>query len=99
MFKRLSDSREGDGIDTIMDFAQGEDKIDLRRIDASRKMGGDQAFVLADDGAPGTGELGIRIDASTGMTVIEGNVDDDQNSELIIYLAGEHTLTSDDFML
>ena len=97
LYKKLSDSRASDGIDEIVDFARG-DKIDLRQIDANASFKGDQAFVLA-KGAPGTAELSVRYDASTGTTVIEANVDKDRDPELTIHLAGQYQLTTDDFIL
>ncbi len=97
LFKRASDSRAGDGFDTIMDFTRG-DRIALGQIDANRDASGDQAFVLT-KGAAGLGELSVRYDSGAGMTVIDANVDNDSAAELTLYLAGKHTLTADDFVL
>ena len=81
-----------------MDFAEGNDRIDLRQIDANHGLDGNQAFVLT-EGTPERGELSVRYDASTGMTVIDANVDLDPAIEMTINLAGKHDLTSGDFFL
>lgn len=97
LYKRESDSREGRGVDVIMDFTKG-DKIDLSRIDAARSYRGDQAFVLV-DGEIKQGQLSVSYDAVSGYTVILGNVDNDSTAELKILLAGEVALSESDFIL
>ena len=97
-FKRLSDSRENRGIDTIMDFTEG-DKIDLSRIDANRKAGGDQAFVLITGEFTEPGQLSISFDADSGYTVVTGNIDRDSKAELTILLEGDIALVDSDFVL
>jgi Ca2+-binding RTX toxin-like protein len=104
IFKHTSDSREADGIDTIMDFTAG-DKIDLRTIDANTMVSGDQAFQIITGSftkTPGTktpGQLEVAFDAASGNTVITGNTDADTAAEFMIQLSGKITLTAGDFLL
>jgi len=44
-------------VDTVSDFTQGEDKIDLSAIDANGTLAGDQAFTFISDPASHTGRL------------------------------------------
>src|SRR5262249_37319852 len=43
-------------LDQIVDFTQGQDKIDLSAIDANPTLDGDQAFVFVADPAHYTGD-------------------------------------------
>jgi Ca2+-binding RTX toxin-like protein len=98
-FKRISDSREQDGIDTIMDFTKG-DKIDLSTIDANSKVSGDQAFKLITGNFTTTpGQLKVAFDAASGNTVVTGNTDTDLAAEFTILLKGNIALAASDFVL
>jgi hypothetical protein len=97
--KRLGDSRESSGIDTIMDFAAG-DKLDFSAIDANTKETGDQAFQLVDGHFSKTpGELQVIYDAGSDTTVVSGNVDADIQADFTLMLDGRIDLTSSGFLL
>lgn len=91
--------------DRIVDFVQGEDKIDLSTIDAYTKVLDDQAFVwrgtLAFSG--GSGQLRfIRQDLTGSVndrTLVYGDTNGDRIVDFHIELAGLYTLTADDFVL
>jgi len=97
-FKRTSDSRQKDGIDTIMDFTTGE-RIDLSAIDANRDVVGDQAFSLLAGEFAKPGQLNVTYDAIANRTVVTGNVDNDAEAEITIMLNGHVGLTESDFIL
>jgi Ca2+-binding RTX toxin-like protein len=98
-FKRTSDSREQDGIDTIMDFTKG-DKLDLSTIDANSRVSGDQAFELITGEFTKTpGQLKFMFDAASGNTVVTGNTDTDLAAEFTILLKGNIALAASDFVL
>ncbi|MCP9484112.1 hypothetical protein NNA36_19290 [Shimia sp. CNT1-13L.2] len=90
---------EADG-DLIKDFNQGQsDVIKLTNIDADITLDGNQAFTFV--GAAGlsgvAGELTQRF--ASGNTIIEGDIDGDSVADFQITLSGNHTLTTDDFLL
>ncbi|WP_417724359.1 M10 family metallopeptidase C-terminal domain-containing protein [Salipiger sp.] len=86
-------------VDTITDFTQGEDVIDLSRIDTDMLMTGDQGFRFlgstAYDGSPGALTYGFVDD----HTVIQADVDGDFTTDFEITVAGRVMFTADDFML
>ncbi len=91
--------------DIITDFQQGHDKIDLKDIDASTVLAGNNAFVWRGTAAfttSGAGELRFQKhdDAGTAndYTVIFGDTDADTASEFQIKLQGLVTLTQADFI-
>ena len=49
VFNSFRESGVGEARDVILDFAMGEDQIDLSRIDASNRTEGNQAFEFIDD--------------------------------------------------
>jgi hypothetical protein len=76
--------------DTIRDFGVAEgDRIDLARIDANAKLGGDQAFAL---GGPAftkvAGQL-IQADSAEGL-VVSGDLNGDGKADFALLLAGLH---------
>ncbi|HEX8307712.1 MAG TPA: M10 family metallopeptidase C-terminal domain-containing protein [Allosphingosinicella sp.] len=99
-----SDSTSG-GMDKILDFASGSDKIDLSRIDADVHAAGDQAFHLVAGsaftgaGASSAGELIVH--GGFGLWRIEGDTDGDGNADFSIevILAGGLPPASSDFLL
>ncbi|HEX8308565.1 MAG TPA: M10 family metallopeptidase C-terminal domain-containing protein [Allosphingosinicella sp.] len=93
-----SDSTSG-GMDKILDFASGSDKIDLSRIDADTLTAGDQAFSFIGSNAfSGTaGQLRAYQDGANWF--VEGDTDGNGAADLVIQLtvtAGP--LTQADFL-
>lgn len=87
-----------DETDTITDFAQGTDVIDLSLIDADTGSAGDQAFTLGGNAFTGVaGEL-IKFKQG-GNTHVQGDVDGDGLADLSFTLLGKFTLTVSDFVL
>jgi hypothetical protein len=80
-----------DAPDTILDFVQGKDLIDLRQIDDGLKFIGHRHF---------TGREGeIRYEFSGGDTTVQGDTDGDGVADLAIVVTGELALTASDFLL
>ena|GEM_PF-1788471 len=91
--------------DIILDFAHGQDRIDLSGIDTDPGRAGDQAFAWG-----GLGNLsGLRAEVvfrqfdaaqtANDRTIIYGDLDGDGRADLQVELAGLITLTRDDFTL
>jgi VCBS repeat-containing protein len=88
--------------DTIKDFTQGTDKIDLSAIDANTTISGNQAFTGLSPG-------GNTTSYTTGVlywwtnqyneTILIANVDSDSTIELYIRITGSISLTTSDFNL
>jgi serralysin len=81
--------------DTIQDFVRGVDRIDLRTIDASTAVAGDQAFSF------------IATQSFTGQSaqlsftnhVLSGDVNGDKAADFQIYVSGVSALSTTDFYL
>jgi hypothetical protein len=84
-YQAVSDSTTS-AIDQILQFVQGEDKIDLSRIDAIAATPGNEAFTFIGGAAfTGAGQLRATLtDEPTNRWTIEGDVDGDGNADLII---------------
>ena len=89
---------EADG-DTIRDFATGQDRIVLTRIDANTQTAGNQAFDFIDTAAfSGTaGELRLHVRAR--QTIVQGDTDGDGLADFQIILNGPTTAALGDFGL
>ena len=88
--------------DTVTDFHQGVDKIDLSGIDANIGVGGDQAFqyVAYDPNkALDVGQVTSHYDAGLGKTVVEGNIDALGDAEFRMDLNGNVALDQNSFNL
>ena len=87
--------------DHITDFQAG-DKIDLSAIDADRIDSGNQSFELILDAPTFTeaGQIIFRFEQQAGVehTILEGNTDNDNQSEFQIDLTGRIQLTTSDFI-
>jgi Ca2+-binding RTX toxin-like protein len=84
--------------DRLVDFAPGEDRIDLSGIDAVYG-GGDDAFVLIGRAAF-TGEAGeLRWFASGALTIIAGDVDGDQLADFEVAVSGTVEFQPSDFVV
>lgn len=80
-----------DASDTILDFKQGKDLIDLQKIDEALRFIGPLEF---------TGREGeIRYEYDHGNTIVEGDTDGDGTADLAIIVTGKIALTGDDFVL
>ncbi len=98
VFAATADSAVGAGRDVIKDFGDG-DRIDLSRIDASTRAGGDQAFAFIGERAFGGRAGELHLVMADGRTIVEGDIDGDRKADFQIELEGLHRLTPDDFVL
>ncbi|KQT56909.1 hypothetical protein ASG52_02175 [Methylobacterium sp. Leaf456] len=92
--------------DVILDFKQGEDRIDLSTIDANGALAGDAFEFVAKAGSAFTGKAGqlvYSIVDATGTdndrTVLQADMDGNKIADFHIELKGLYTLTAADFVL
>ena len=94
-------SRRGALRDRIVGFAQGEDRIDLRAIDADGRRGnGDQAFTFRGQGGFTGGRGELRFTGTTNpwtQTLIWGDIDGDRAADFEILIDSRVVLTARDF--
>jgi Ca2+-binding RTX toxin-like protein len=92
-------SRTGTGRDVITDFTQGEDVLDLSRIDGSLATAAGDAFdwigISAFSGAAGQ----LRASTYSYGTVVQGDTNGDKVADFEILLTKQLELTSHDFLL
>jgi len=90
-------------LDQIVDFVQGEDKIDLSAIDADPAVQGDQAFAFVADPAHYIGDWSGVVwettDIRSGRATINVSVDDDPAAEMQIDMSHPYQFTAGDFIL
>ncbi|MBC9246196.1 M10 family metallopeptidase C-terminal domain-containing protein [Paracoccus sp. 11-3] len=107
VFRSLKDTAaKPTASDVIRDFNQGNDVIDLARIDASTVLAGNNRFSFSDSGQIGTmnrGEVTFRHLDRAGtvndQTIILIDTDGDSVVEARIRLHGLYDLGADDFLL
>ena len=86
--------------DTITDFMQGEDRIDLSGIDAIRgNANAHDPFSFIGSGAFSHTAGEVQTVQSAGATLIGLDVDGDGVADAVIKLAGLYTLNAGDFVL
>lgn len=90
--------------DLILDFAQGDDRIDLSKLDADAFALGNQSFtLLTPAGAAFTGAAQARFThvqlGGVDHTLIELNLDADADAEVSLALLGRVDLVASDFLL
>jgi Ca2+-binding RTX toxin-like protein len=91
IYQRLSDSTIWHR-DTIGDWQNGLDVLDLRRLDADQTAVGDQAFTFVGTAAF-TGAAGeLRYEHVDGNTIISAQVDADTEIDFQIRISGVHDL-------
>jgi serralysin len=81
---------ETGGIDTIGDFVQGEDTIDLSAIADFMFIGTMEFMEMANE---------LRYETDGGKTLVYGDVDGDGEADFKLQLNGTYTLTAEDFGL
>jgi hypothetical protein len=90
-------------LDQIVDFAQGQDMMDLSTIDANGILAGDQAFLfLADPGGHAgdwAGYVWAIANPQSGYTSLNVSIDADVEAEMQIYMSRAYIFTPDDFIL
>jgi Ca2+-binding RTX toxin-like protein len=88
----------GSFVDTVTDFTEGSDRIDLSGIDANAAQGGDQAFSFIGTAAfSGAGQLRfIREGADLRLL---GDTNGDGLADFALILTDETTITASSFLL
>ncbi|MFM9935674.1 MAG: calcium-binding protein [Novosphingobium sp.] len=106
VFATTADSFIGSGIDKILDFSKGFDKIDLNLIDANAGLAGNQAFTWAGMALPETAHAGNAwgqfFEATTynpSFVRVYGDVNGDGTADMQIDVVGVTTLNADAFIL
>jgi Ca2+-binding RTX toxin-like protein len=97
VFTALADSA-GKSRDTITDFADGIDKIDLSAIDAVTG-GSDNGFTFIGASAFSGVAGQLQATVSATQTVISADVNGDRKVDFSIVLTGMHNLQDSDFIL
>ncbi|HMU52035.1 MAG TPA: M10 family metallopeptidase C-terminal domain-containing protein [Geminicoccaceae bacterium] len=97
MFSSISDSTHFS--DSIRDFQQGTDRIDVSAIDANTGLGGNQAFAFtgAYDGSVNPGEIYTFV--TGGWTYVYLNVTGGDPAESAFAIQGSYALNASDFIL
>ncbi len=102
VYEAISDSTQLD-TDVILDFENGQDKIDLSLIDADAAKPGDQAFLWggAVAGRPlaGSAEGKIVYWTQNGLTFVQADAAGDGLPPLELMLSGTHSLSVSEFIL
>ena len=92
--------------DVITDFQRGQDRIDLSAIDASTRMGGNNAFTFDKTRPFGTAKEGDvyykkfnLAGTANDYTLVYIDTDADRAAEGVIKVMGLHNFTAGDFIL
>jgi hypothetical protein len=88
VFQNLSDSVAGNA-DRIIGL-QNADVIDLSSIDADSTTGGNQGFSQVDHFSHHAGEMTVKYNAGSDLTVIKLDVDGDGSADGQIAIQGDH---------
>ena len=98
-FGTITDAGNGASRDVIIDFHQGEDRIDLRDIfhDGEAPWVFDNEVSESGFKAGTSGRIHFYDDGDN--TIVEGNCDDSLNADFQILLVGRFTLTFEDFFV
>ena len=97
-----NDSGLGTAADRILDFTNGEDKLDFRVLDADPNTAGRQALSFIGTAAFGaTGSAQLRYADSGGDTLVQIDLNGDGAADMEIVLVGHagQALTGTDFLL
>ncbi len=95
VFKQVSDSRAGDGIDRIMDFQIGQDLIDLSHFGANTAVSGQQDLTFA----RGPQANCLWLSEGSGGTYVRIDVDGDGRQDFAVFVERVLGLSTEDFIL
>ena len=96
-YKEVSESSVGSGRDRITDFTQGQDKIDLSRIDAIAGGGNDAFTFIGMKAFSAAGQL-RQVDLGRSGIMVEGDVNGDGKADFQIAIQiPKLILTANDF--
>jgi Ca2+-binding RTX toxin-like protein len=99
-FASTADSRALGGWDVIVDFAKGEDRIDLYTVDAVHGFWGNQVFTFVGAAAAFSGKAGEIFQRTVGgNTMLYMDTNGDKVADMNIELMGLVTLSVDHFYL
>ena len=100
-FRSITDSTvSASGRDTIGDFSRKQgDRIDLKGIDASTEIDGDQAFSFIATQGFHKKACELRYEIKDGDTYLFGDVDGDGKADFSIRVDGSIAFTKYDFVL
>ncbi len=97
-FYFFTDSRVGDGIDTITDWNSSGDRIDLKAIDSNPSVAGIQAWEFIGSSPPttapsatGNGQATLTYNAADGVTALNLYANDgDLYADFTLNILGQH---------
>jgi Ca2+-binding RTX toxin-like protein len=98
-YLKISDSRAGAGMDDIQGFVAGQDKIDLRAIDARPSTQANEAFVFRGSGAFRSAGGEVRFVVDDGDLLVLVDTDADAAAEMVLRVDGVTSLLAADFIL
>lgn len=98
VFRSLSDAPIS-GLDRIMDFADGQDLIDLSLIDANATLAGNQAFSFAGAKPFFTSAVDLWVTSSLLGSVVQGEVNGVGISDFRILVGGDYDMGASNFVL
>ena len=89
-----------DAADTITDFVDSNDRLDVSAIDTNASSAAMDSFMFVENTTPGT-DPGVQAnsitwyqDAANGETIVQADVTGDTTADLVIVLTGLHSLNS-----
>ena len=89
VFTAIGDSKPG-APDTITDFTEGQDHIDLHLIDANSGVAGDQAFHLGATAGHAGDLVVLAYDSGNNRTELDLYTNSDATVDGAIWLTGDH---------
>ena len=98
VFTSLGDAAPA-GLDRVMDFVQGVDRIDLSALDANAGMAGDQAFSFSAAKPFFTSAGDLWVESTLAGAMVKGDVNGDGVEDFRLLVSGVWALTAADFAL
>ncbi|PZU92163.1 MAG: hypothetical protein DI527_10535 [Chelatococcus sp.] len=99
-FDAIAEIGLGSTADAIADFVAGVDRVDLSTIDASTRLGGNQAFSFIGDAVFGRVAGQLRVEnGDPATTRVQGDVNGDGVADFELVFHGKPALGATDFVL